>query len=77
VVDVRRELDVRFGVVERCGEQYIVDGIRRRLDASGPGEIFPERLANEVAQRYPPCLGRLGGPPVQVRREQELSSVHV
>jgi len=77
VVDVRRKLGVRIKIVERLRKEHLVDGLRGGLDASRASEIFPQYLPNEAPEGHPPCLGRLGGTPVKVRREQELSSVHV
>jgi hypothetical protein len=77
VIDVQRQLGIRFGIVEWTGKQHLVDGLRGRLDASGASEILPQRLANEVAQRHAPRLGGLSGPPVKIWGEQELSPMHV
>jgi hypothetical protein len=77
VIDVRRELRIGIGIVERGGEENLVEGLRGGLDASRPGEIFRQRLADEVAKGHPAGFGRLGGTPVKVSRQEQLSPVHV
>ncbi|MBI4542232.1 MAG: hypothetical protein HY705_04315 [Gemmatimonadetes bacterium] len=77
MVDVRRELRVRMGIVERLREEYFVDGLRRWLDASRARKVLAERLPDQVPERHPPRPRGLGGPPVEIAWQQQLRSMHV
>jgi hypothetical protein len=77
VVGVGREVRLRIGVVERLGEEDLVDGCRGRLDVSSASEILADRLSHEVPERHPPRLRGVGGAPVKIHREEELRPVHV
>jgi hypothetical protein len=77
VIDVRGQLGVRVGIVEGRSEKNLVDGIRGRLDAARPRQVLAERFANEVTEGHALGTGHLGGPPMEVGRQQELSPMHV
>jgi hypothetical protein len=77
VIDIHGQLRVRFGVLERLAQEDFVDGLGRRLDATGAGEIFLEGLADEVAERHPPRACGLGGLTVKLAGQQKLRPVHV
>jgi len=77
MIDIRGQLRIRFGIVERLAQEDFVHRLGRRLDATGAGEVFLEGLADEVAERHAPRAGCLGGLTVKLSRQQKLSSVHV
>jgi hypothetical protein len=77
VIDIHGQLRVRFGVLERLAQEDFVDGLGRRLDATGAGEVFLEGLADEVAERHPPRACGLGGLTVKLTGQQKLRPVHV
>jgi hypothetical protein len=77
VIDVGRQIGVRFGIVEGLAQEDLVDGLRGGLDAPRASEIFSEGLPDEVAEGHPSRPGGLGGTSVKILREQELGPVHV
>jgi hypothetical protein len=77
VIDVDRETRVRPRIVEWLGEEDLVDGLGRGLDAAGAGEIIRPGLPDEAAEGEAPRPGGLGGAPVQIRRQEQLGPVHV
>jgi hypothetical protein len=77
VVDVDGQLRIGIGILEWLGQQDLVDGLRGRLDSAHAGEVFTERLANEISQRHASRLGEVRGAPVKVGRQKKLRPVHV
>ena len=76
VIDIHGQPTIRVGVLERLAQEDFVDGLGRRLDATGAGEIFLEGLADKVGERHPPRAGRLDGLTVKLPGQQKLSPVH-
>jgi len=77
VVDVFREVRIGVLIVEWLTEEHFVNGFGGRLDVAGASEVLAERLTDEIPQRHPPSAGDGRGTPVEIRRQQELCSVHV
>lgn len=77
MIDVFREVRIRIWIFEWLPEEHLLDGFGGRLDIAGASEVLPERLTDEVPQRYPPSAGHCRGTPVEVGWEQELGPVHV
>jgi hypothetical protein len=77
VIDVSGKPSIRFGVIERLGQEDLVDGLRRRFDAARAGQVLTEGLADEVPERRLSRAGDLGCTAVQVTGQQKLSAVHV
>jgi len=77
VIGVDGELRIRLGIVERLAQKHFVDRLCRGLDAPCSGQILAECLPDEVPEGGPTRARRLGGPPVQISGQQELSAVHV
>jgi len=76
VIDIHGQPTIRVGVLERLAQEDFVDGLGRRLDATGAGEVFLEGLADKVGERHPPRAGRLDGLTVKLPGQQKLSPVH-
>jgi hypothetical protein len=77
VIDVSRQTGIRLGIVEGLREKDRVDGVGGRLGPPRARKILRECLAHEASERHPACPRRIGGTPVKLAREQQLSPVHV